>query len=1816
MKLHLPVQLFRIVTSVGALLPAWLYAGYTTPTTITIPAGYRAVVVDDPEDLKPYVSDAADIAFRISKSLTFDNWKYAFVSAINGARYYTSHSAASPVNITITNTAGRKFLTYESFTMNALGDVLFKDNNGAQCQGVIHGNDNTAITFNGNKSVRFINSKNGALSASNNSTISVCDNGNLEFSRNYTASVSTGGAIVVQCKSAILVNNNGDIKFCDNTDSDSYGGALSCSGNSRIEVNGNGHVTFSGNKVYTHCTVTYGGAIGAVSESVITLNNNKSVSFRNNVVPDDAENTSACGGAIGVGDNCRLELNGNGSVEFHGSVISEPDSAGGAIFAAEKSSLTLNDNGSVVFSNNSSKSPDEMRGGGAYYGLLASLTMNRNGSVKFSGNSADNGGAVYIHENNLQVNDNDSVLFSGNKSASDFSYGGALYVCKGTVALNNNGKVDFIGNVASADTSDAQGGAIYLGGSGGVQLDGNGSVSFVGNTATGATYAAGGAIYLAYSRGASLTIRNNGAVLFEKNAEIKPDSVLLRSINIHPLLSLDLFSLSSPKGKTIEFRDAVKVSAANTRLNADYTDSIGKVHKQEGAIVLTGKYTEEHLRSVMDSHKIGRTASADEITQSRTYELGDNVSLEGGELRIEESALVEGLSFSAKAGSSSALTLKNATLDISTLSLGESTTLKVQGSSTVDGTINAAAGSNVSFVVAKENADKAVLTHKNGSLSLSGKVGIKVSASGQLTDGASYVLMTGSSQPSNWGSYADVQLPVTASDSSCLYWSGSSLMFFYDLLRAEWTNQSGNRKWDTSSVNWKDDGVNIPYKNHAAVTFNSTGAGTVNLTGTLTPYSVTVNNGSGYNYTWQGSGKLSGDMKLYKMGSGALTIKNTNTFTGGTYIYGGKVVLGADNALGSGSISISSGTLNLNGKLLSNNITASGSSVIQNGGSFRGNVTLNGTLNSGSWLSLYRDKTATLMSGYMYGKFTGVGKVVKSGSGTVVLNASNTYTGGTDIKAGTLKLGADKALGTGNVTMSGGTLDMNGKLLTNYISAKGSVKVLNGGNYGGNFVLDGTLADGSWLRVNSGKTATLKSGTVSGKFSGAGKVVKSSSGTVTFKGVNNCAGGTDITAGTLVLGTNNALGTGKVTMSGGTLNMNSKSLSNYITAKGSTNILNGGNYNGNYELSGNLGSNSWLRINSGKKATLRSGTMSGSLTGAGETIIAGKVNLNGGRIKTNKLTVNGSGRQLTANSSGLSMNKSASVITLASQGRLNSAGAITAKNIELSGSSVLNAKNSTARSIDLGGTLKATSSTVSLYGNLTAANVTLNNAVLTDEGSSTSAVKVTGTATVSNNAKFNIKGYLTGKNLTLSKGKLKQYGHNNGVALSGTLSMNSGSSLTTSGTLSAGTMTLNGGTINLTSSAFKSVTVTGTLTLNKAIDLNLGCSNLVKGKDYKLITFKKTNLTKKSNLASLLGMSGSGATLTLNSTNIAIRVTNTTAWNKYLTANKSLFNSTTTAMLPELEEEEEVVEEILTTSVSETTEAVAAFDRSGADALVQSNWGMLNASRAFTDTIGNRASNRRALGEEQKSSVWMSAMGASSRLSSDGVAAGSDYNLFGAAFGMEQQLTEKSSLGLAIGNSRGKVSSFTSGRTKQDTLHTALYGQHLLQQSTSDALTLDWSAAYGRTESRWNGIEWDQRALQLDARATYAHQLNDKTTVSAFAGLQYYASDSATVAEGCESGSIQNLRGEIGVGIGHRATSKTSVYGELSFVGDMARNNPTATVGEYRVRGANPGRAGINLSAGVNHALNEKWSVNASYNMELMERANSHSANIGASYKF
>ncbi|MBQ1261498.1 MAG: autotransporter-associated beta strand repeat-containing protein, partial [Clostridia bacterium] len=234
-------------------------------------------------------------------------------------------------------------------------------------------------------------------------------------------------------------------------------------------------------------------------------------------------------------------------------------------------------------------------------------------------------------------------------------------------------------------------------------------------------------------------------------------------------------------------------------------------------------------------------------------------------------------------------------------------------------------------------------------------------------------------------------------------------------------------------------------------------AATVCLAGAVNPSDVTVSNNTGnvvFNASAEG-GYIAGPTKLTKKGEGTLTVNTANTYTGGTDIYGGTLVLGVTNALGSGAVLVRNATLDMNGKALPNDIRLDVAGQILNGVDYRGNFTLNGDLDGNSELYLAVNKTATLLSGNLNGKLIGTGKVVKKDSGTVVVNAANSYSGGTQISGGMLRLGINHALGSGAVTMEGGSLDMNGKLLNNNITVSGSASILNGTNYRGNFTLNG-----------------------------------------------------------------------------------------------------------------------------------------------------------------------------------------------------------------------------------------------------------------------------------------------------------------------------------------------------------------------------------------------------------------------------------------------------------------------------------------------------------------------------------------------------------------------------------------------------------------------------------------------------------------------------------------------------------------------------------------------------------------------------------------
>lgn len=92
----------------------------------------------------------------------------------------------------------------------------------------------------------------------------------------------------------------------------------------------------------------------------------------------------------------------------------------------------------------------------------------------------------------------------------------------------------------------------------------------------------------------------------------------------------------------------------------------------------------------------------------------------------------------------------------------------------------------------------------------------------------------------------------------------------------------------------------------------------------LSPALVTVSNTA--DFTFAGSGKLSGQTSLVKEGSGTLTLATANDYSGTTVIEGGTVTVGTAAALGSiesGTVITNTGQLDLNGIALGANRSSS-----------------------------------------------------------------------------------------------------------------------------------------------------------------------------------------------------------------------------------------------------------------------------------------------------------------------------------------------------------------------------------------------------------------------------------------------------------------------------------------------------------------------------------------------------------------------------------------------------------------------------------------------------------------------------------------------------------------------------------------------------------------------------------------------------------------------------------------------------------------------------------------------------------------------------
>ena len=241
----------------------------------------------------------------------------------------------------------------------------------------------------------------------------------------------------------------------------------------------------------------------------------------------------------------------------------------------------------------------------------------------------------------------------------------------------------------------------------------------------------------------------------------------------------------------------------------------------------------------------------------------------------------------------------------------------------------------------------------------------------------------------------------------------------------------------------------------------------------------------------------------------------------GTYTLGGGVLSGTANVFAAvnqtgGQMSgvVNGPTYNLSAGTMSG--STSTSAYNQSGGEASGAVFANTVQLSGGTLSGTATATTRfdMQAGVVSGTLRGAASLVKSGTGSVTLAGSNTYTGATTVDAGTLDVSG--RIASNVVTINGGSLVVQGGALPATaavtLGAPGTL-ALGGPQTIGSLAGAGTVT----LGTHTLTTGDAGSSNFSGVLSGAGGLTKLGTGTFSLSGANTYAGLTSVEAGTLVV---------------------------------------------------------------------------------------------------------------------------------------------------------------------------------------------------------------------------------------------------------------------------------------------------------------------------------------------------------------------------------------------------------------------------------------------------------------------------------------------------------------------------------------------------------------------------------------------------------------------------------------------------------------------------------------------------------------------------
>ncbi|WP_161554779.1 autotransporter-associated beta strand repeat-containing protein [Ereboglobus luteus] len=498
------------------------------------------------------------------------------------------------------------------------------------------------------------------------------------------------------------------------------------------------------------------------------------------------------------------------------------------------------------------------------------------------------------------------------------------------------------------------------------------------------------------------------------------------------------------------------------------------------------------------------------------------------------------------------------------------------------------------------------------------------------------------------------------------------------------------------------------------------------------------------------NGKIEGPDSIVTVsgtGAGAVVFNAANMFSKGFVVESGEVHIGADRLntgdggpLGVGAIMVVGGTLRatdgagndanrtlVNDIVFAGDLTVAGTGAlsITGEGTIAEDATVTVTEASGTFVLGSEGETLSGTNNLVFegdgktvvvselnlaevtvsgslteldGVISGTTKIIKTGTGTLLLLAENTHSGGVAMQGGITGINNNSALGTGTAMLDSGTLrlDANNLSLAN------------------NFALASTG------EVNT-QTHT---GTLTGVISGAGNIAKAGTGVLTLTNAANTHSGTMLVrTGTLALAANNAAGASTIHVdSAARVNLSyTGSLANTVSGAGvaevtGTVLVTGGAANDDF--SGTWAVNDTMRIAESNAAGAASNialagllqttgtaniTLSNTLTGGGTVQFAGsgthKLGANMGTAFTGQVDANQGAFTWDANASAVLANNA----TLRTTGGWTdiAAGAQTANTLAIAGGTLAFTGTATVATL----TIDAPASVLMDQGKLTAPGI-------------------------------------------------------------------------------------------------------------------------------------------------------------------------------------------------------------------------------------------------------------------------------------------------------------------------------------------------------------------------------------------------------------------------------------------------------------------------------------------------------------------------------